>query len=102
MSEYGHDAIRVFGRDFWDERYRSAPRVWSGDPNPQLVAEIAGRPPGRALDAGCGEGADAIWGPCWTTRGRSTSPRSARAASNPDGTEVTVHGTVLMATRQDR
>ena len=53
MSAYGHDAIRVSGRDFWDERYRSAPRVWSGDPNPQLVAEIAGRPPGRALDAGC-------------------------------------------------
>ena len=61
MSAHGHDAIRVSGRDFWDERYRSAPRVWSGDPNPQLVAEIAGRPPGRALDAGCGEGADAIW-----------------------------------------
>ena len=61
MSEYGHDAIRVFGQDFWDERYRSAPRVWSGDPNPHLVAEIAGRPPGRALDVGCGEGADAIW-----------------------------------------
>jgi SAM-dependent methyltransferase len=61
MGEYGHDAIRVFGQDFWDERYRSAPRVWSGDPNPQLVAEIAGRPPGRALDVGCGEGADAIW-----------------------------------------
>ena len=61
MGAHGHDAIRVSGRDFWDERYRSAPRVWSGDPNPQLVAEIAGRPPGRALDAGCGEGADAIW-----------------------------------------
>jgi SAM-dependent methyltransferase len=39
----------------------SARRVWSGDPNPQLVAEVAGRPPGRALDVGCGEGADAIW-----------------------------------------
>jgi SAM-dependent methyltransferase len=61
MSEYGLDAIRVFGQDFWDERYRSAPRVWGGEPNPQLVAEIAGRPPGRALDVGCGEGADAIW-----------------------------------------
>jgi SAM-dependent methyltransferase len=61
MGEHGHDAIPVFGQDFWDERYRSAPRVWSGDPNPQLVAEIAGRPPGRALDVGCGEGADAIW-----------------------------------------
>jgi SAM-dependent methyltransferase len=47
--------------EFWDERYRSAQRVWSGNPNPQLVAEVTGRTPGRALDAGCGEGADAIW-----------------------------------------
>ncbi|MEU7820825.1 class I SAM-dependent methyltransferase [Catellatospora sp. NPDC049133] len=29
--------------------------------NPQLVAEIAGLTPGTALDAGCGEGAEAIW-----------------------------------------
>ena len=61
MGEHAHDAGRVFGQDFWDERYRSARQIWSGDPNPQLVAEVAGRSPGRALDAGCGEGADAIW-----------------------------------------
>jgi SAM-dependent methyltransferase len=61
MSEHVHEAGHVFGAGFWDERYRSSQRVWSGNPNPQLVAEIAGRPPGRALDAGCGEGADAIW-----------------------------------------
>ncbi|MHB8465399.1 MAG: SAM-dependent methyltransferase [Acidimicrobiales bacterium] len=47
--------------DFWDERYRSASRLWSGDPNPQLVTEAADLTPGRALDVGCGEGADAIW-----------------------------------------
>jgi SAM-dependent methyltransferase len=39
--------------------------VWSGNLNPQLVAEVKGRPPGRApglaLDVGCGEGADALW-----------------------------------------
>lgn len=45
----------------WDERYRSSAAVWSGDPNPQLVEEISGLAPGHALDAGCGEGADAIW-----------------------------------------
>ena len=56
MSEYERGTA-----EFWDERYRSARRVWSGNPNPQLVAEVAGLPPGRALDAGCGEGADAIW-----------------------------------------
>src|SRR5207248_9407455 len=47
--------------DFWNERYSSSSRVWSGNPNPQLVAEVAGLRPGRALDVGCGEGADAIW-----------------------------------------
>jgi len=61
MTEHAHAPGGVFGADFWDERYRSARRVWSGNPNPQLVAEVAGRPPGRALDVGCGEGADAIW-----------------------------------------
>jgi SAM-dependent methyltransferase len=61
MSEQAHGADRVFGPDFWDERYRSVRKVWSGNPNLQLIAEVAGRPPGRALDVGCGEGADAIW-----------------------------------------
>jgi SAM-dependent methyltransferase len=50
-----------FTQEFWDERYRSADRLWSGQPNAQLVAQAAGLPPGEALDAGCGEGADAIW-----------------------------------------
>jgi SAM-dependent methyltransferase len=45
----------------WDARYASAERVWSGLPNTALVAEIAGLTPGRALDVGCGEGADAVW-----------------------------------------
>jgi SAM-dependent methyltransferase len=61
MTEHAHAGDAVFDQAFWDERYRSAERVWSGNPNPQLVAEVAGRPPGRALDVGCGEGADAIW-----------------------------------------
>ena len=61
MGEHAHDTGQVFDKEFWDERYRSAPRIWSGDPNPQLVAEVAGWPAGRALDVGCGEGADAIW-----------------------------------------
>ncbi len=46
---------------FWDQRYRSAASVWSGKPNPQLVAEVADASPGSALDAGAGEGADAVW-----------------------------------------
>lgn len=50
----------MFDENFWNERYRSQPAVWSGRPNPQLVAEAVGLPPGQALDAGCGEGADAV------------------------------------------
>lgn len=45
----------------WDELYGSSDRVWSGSPNGALVAEVAALPPGRALDVGCGEGADAVW-----------------------------------------
>lgn len=48
-------------RESYDELYRSAPAVWSGRPNGPLVVEAGGLPPGTALDAGCGEGADALW-----------------------------------------
>ncbi len=47
--------------DFWDARYGEADQIWSGNPNPQLVAQIADQTPGTALDVGSGEGADAIW-----------------------------------------
>jgi SAM-dependent methyltransferase len=58
------DAAAIVGADAaatWDERYRSKPQMWSGKPNPQLVREAGGLRPGKALDLGCGEGADAIW-----------------------------------------
>jgi SAM-dependent methyltransferase len=45
----------------WDNRYADHPQLWSGRPNGALVTEVAGLPPGRVLDVGCGEGADAIW-----------------------------------------
>jgi SAM-dependent methyltransferase len=45
----------------WEARYASAEQVWSGLPNTALVAEVVGLTPGRALDVGCGEGADAVW-----------------------------------------
>jgi SAM-dependent methyltransferase len=45
----------------WDERYADRDRLWSGEPNGALVSEVSGLTPGRALDVGCGEGADAIW-----------------------------------------
>jgi len=46
----------------WDARYSEGDGArWSGRPNGRLLAEVASLAPGRALDVGCGEGADAIW-----------------------------------------
>lgn len=47
--------------DMWDGMYRERAKIWSGNPNPQLVAEAQDLKPGKALDLGCGEGGDAIW-----------------------------------------
>jgi SAM-dependent methyltransferase len=52
-----------FDQDYWDQ-------IWQGDrgasmgaapPNPYLAQELGDLPPGSALDAGCGAGAEAIW-----------------------------------------
>lgn len=55
------DAATILTREFWEARYRSADKVWSGNPNLRLVEQVADLPPGSALEVGCGEGADAIW-----------------------------------------
>ena len=47
--------------EFWEDRYAGATRTWSGKPNDSLVAAVGDLPAGRALDLGCGEGADSIW-----------------------------------------
>lgn len=51
--------------ELWDDRYRESNRIWSGNPNTALVREVEGLKPGRALDLGCGEGADAVWLARW-------------------------------------
>lgn len=56
----GH-GTEMFSQEFWDERYRSTERVWSGRPNLRLVERVTDLTPGAALDIGSGEGADAIW-----------------------------------------
>ena len=46
----------------WDARYSEREgAMWSGRPNGRLVVEVTDLIPGRALDVGSGEGADAIW-----------------------------------------
>ena len=65
-----------FTREYWDERYGSADRLWSGRPNSQLVAQASDLTPGDALDVGSGEGADAIWLAArgWTVTAIDVSP----------------------------
>ena len=71
---------------FWEAHYGEKPQVWSGRANGVLVAEVSDMAPGRALDVGCGEGADAIWlaGKGWRVTAvdvsRTALERGARAA----------------------
>ena len=45
----------------WDERYAGTDLVWSSGPNHFVETEVAGLPPGRAVDLAAGEGRNAIW-----------------------------------------
>jgi SAM-dependent methyltransferase len=51
----------MFEPSNWDERYSGEEKIWSGNPNEQLVAEVSSLTVGSALDVGCGEGGDVIW-----------------------------------------
>src|SRR5688500_10780396 len=82
-----HDEGGRFGtaaqRLEWDERYREpGDQLWSGRPNGRLVREVADVVPGRALDVGCGEGADALWltGRGWTVTAIDISEVAVRRA----------------------
>lgn len=54
-------AFEQFGAAYWEDRYRNGEGVSKLDPSPSLAAETGRLRPGRALDAGCGVGADALW-----------------------------------------
>ncbi len=58
--EFAAEQLPTTGAE-WDERYASSPQLFSGNPNSVLMRETAGLTPGRVLEVGCGEGADAIW-----------------------------------------
>jgi SAM-dependent methyltransferase len=46
---------------FWEDHYHGSGGHREGRPSPQLVSELADLTPGTALEAGCGEGANAVW-----------------------------------------
>jgi SAM-dependent methyltransferase len=48
-------------KEHWEKHYGDRDRVWSGRVNVQFADVVGDLPPGRALDLGCGEGADAVW-----------------------------------------
>lgn len=93
-------------QQFWENLYGSRGQVFSGAPNGVLVKEIADLPPGRALDVGCGEGADALWlaRRGWHVTAVDISPtaleraaRSAAAVTDLPGSVTCVHADLTSA-----
>lgn len=99
MSRHHHrddDASALFEPSGWEERYSGKETIWSGNPNPQLVAEVSGLAPGTALDVGCGEGGDVIWlarqgwrvtGADFSANGLARAARHAEEAGVADRTD---------------
>jgi len=53
---------RGYWEQLWAKTLREHPdKVARRPPNAHLIAEVASLRPGRALDAGCGHGAEALW-----------------------------------------
>lgn len=80
----------------WEDRYAGEGTMWSGDANPQLVAEASRLTPGTALDVGCGEGGDVIWlarhgwrvtGADFSANGLARAARHAEQAGVADRTD---------------
>lgn len=69
---------------FWEDKYASAPRVWSGKVNATFAAIAEPLTPGEALELGCGEGADAVWlaSRGWRVHGIDISPTAVARATD--------------------
>lgn len=82
-----------FDREYWENRYSSGHSASENNANPYLTAEVADLRPGTALDAGCGDGASAIWlaEQGWRTTAvdiAAAAVERGRAAAKRSGTEV--------------
>lgn len=101
MSRHEHgpneaEATELFEAPSWEERYSGEQKMWSGNPNSQLVAEVSALAPGTALDVGCGEGGDVIWlaqrgwrvtGADFSANGLARAARHAEEAGVSDRTD---------------
>src|SRR5688572_17343134 len=64
QGTYGGEMTHDFDEDYWETHWRQAEGHGAEReivPNPYLARETGGLAPGTALDAGCGEGTEAIW-----------------------------------------
>jgi thioredoxin reductase len=109
VAEDAHTAVEahrgelIYGEQAWDERYQARPQNWSGNANAVLVAEVADLAPGTALDAGAGEGADALWLAArgWHVTGADLSTTALeRAAAQADQLGLQVRWQHLDLTRE--
>lgn len=76
--------------EYWEARYGSAEKMWSGRVNQVLAHTVSEFDPGRALDLGCGEGGDVVWlaKRGWHATGidiSDTAIQRARAAAHAAG-----------------
>ena len=85
----------TYDRNFWEARWSDVPpsRATERPPNAHLRAGVADLRPGRALDAGCGHGSDALWlaAQGWQVTGvdfSATALSHARAAAEAAGAEI--------------
>jgi 2-polyprenyl-3-methyl-5-hydroxy-6-metoxy-1,4-benzoquinol methylase len=85
-----------YDQSFWEERWSQALAEHTGElraPSSHLTDVFASVPPGVALDAGCGHGAESIWlaGHGWEVTGVDFSPtalEAARSISESLGSEI--------------
>lgn len=82
MSPHESHESPVTPAEAWEFRYQEQSQRWSGNPNATLVDVVAPLVPGRAVDLGCGEGADAIWlaRQGWRVLGVDISPTAVARA----------------------
>ena len=77
--------MQSFDQQYWEQHWDTSPASTSHRPaaNPYMREETSDLPPGTALDAGCGTGAEAIWLAThgWTVTGADISGSALTAAS---------------------